>query len=56
MPKFSQAGRFGEPSYLVYSECVHLLVIFQPSAFEHPERVAKPELYGLLQENMMRHL
>ena len=45
MPKSNQAGGFGEPSYLAYRECVYLLVIFQPSAFEHPDRVTKPEIY-----------
>ena len=45
MPRYHQAGGFGEPSYLVYSECVYLLFIFQPSTFERPERVTRPETY-----------
>ena len=43
MPRYHQVGGFGEPLYLVYSECVYLLLIFQPSTFERPERVTRPE-------------
>ena len=45
MPRYHQVGGFGEPLYLVYSECVYSLLIFQPSTFEHPECVTRPETY-----------
>jgi len=45
VPRYDLADGFGEPSYLVYSECVHLLLIFQPSACEPPERLENPDVY-----------